>query len=142
MRKLWLLAALLTLPARAQDLPHFPKVDPESRFRELKVYQDGHPWRVPREDWEGARQRVLSGDWRGWLDRKRKDVDDWMARRRDRVDWVAGYGHDFVSPNDGSFLTFTPDEPTDFLSSPSDPKVPVTLKLHAAWIYRFRTQHW
>ena len=58
-----------------------------------------------------------------------------MAKRRDKVSWIAGWHHDFVSPMDGSFLTFTADEPGEVtLSSPSDHQVRLTPKLHAAWV--------
>ena len=65
-----------------------------------------------------------------------------MAKRRDRVEWVAGWWHDFVSPKDGSFLTWTPEEPGQFtLSSPSDARVELTAKIHGGWVFGFRSRH-
>jgi Heparinase II/III-like protein. len=122
----------------------FPKADPAATYAEFKSRDaQGDPLRRPREDWEGARARAGSTPaWKTWLAERRADIDDWMAHRRDRVEWVAGWWHDFVSPKDGSYLTWTPDEPgPETLRSPSDPKVALTPKLHGAWVYRFRATH-
>jgi oligo-alginate lyase len=135
---IWLAAAALVAAER------FPKERPEAAFSDLKVYDThGSPLGTPQEDWDGARKRVASDpEWRAWLVKKRAEIDDWITKRRDRVDWIAGWHHDFVSPKDGSFLTWTPDEPGEYtLSSPSDPKVKLTPKLHAAWVFRLRSQH-
>lgn len=124
--------------------PRFPKPEPASAFTDYKVYTaPGDPLRLPREDWDGARRRVVDDPaWAPWLAQRRADVDTWIAERQDRVEWVAGWWHDFISPKDGSFLTWTPDEPgAQTLSSPSDPKVTLTPKLHGAWVYRFRGAH-
>ncbi|MES2464658.1 MAG: heparinase, partial [Armatimonadota bacterium] len=122
----------------------YPKPDPAKKFAALKIYQpNGSPLRLPRDDWEGARKRLAaSPDLKKWVATQRADTDDWMAKRRDRVEWICGWYHDFVSPKDGSHLTFTPDEPGEnTLSSPSDPSVKLTPKLHAAWVFAFRTRH-
>ncbi len=127
------------------ESPRFPKPDPAAAFRELKIFSgDGQqPFRIPIEDWDGARQRVATDPpWQRWLRDLRAEMDDWMARCRDRVEWVAGWWHDFVSPKDGSFLKWTPDEPgEETLHSDSDPRVALTPKLHAAWVYGFRSRH-
>lgn len=135
---------LLAVTAHPADPPRFPKPDPDRAFAELKITgPHGSPIRVPVEDWTGARQRAAAeAGWQRWLAEQRADVDDWIARRQDRVEWVSGWWHDFVSPRDGSFLTWTPDEPgPETLSSPSDPKVQLTPKLHGAWVFGFRTRH-
>lgn len=121
----------------------FPKPQPARAFAEYKRFHGEDPLRRPREDWEGARQRVAADpEWGKWLEQRRQEIAEWMEKRRDRVEWVAGWWHDFVSPKDGSYLTWTPDEPgRETLSSPSDPKVTLTPKLHAAWVYRFRITH-
>jgi hypothetical protein len=132
---------LLSLAALAQP---FPKPDPQDFYRELKVFDAaGSPIRVPREDWAGARERIQNDRaWEAWLARFRTETEEWIAKRRDRVEWIAGWWHDFVSPRDGSFLTWTPDEPGEFtLSSPSDPRVQLTRKLHRAWVFGFRGRH-
>lgn len=116
----------------------------ERQFAECKVYDaQGSPLRAPREDWDGARQRIAAdAGWQSWLGAQRAEVDDWMAKRRDRVEWVAGWWHDFVSPKDGSFLTWMPDEPGEFtLASPSDPRVELTPKIHGGWVFGFRSRH-
>lgn len=120
----------------------FPKPKSGEAFRELKIYRDDSPVRSAREDWEGARRRAAEdAQWRAWVDQQRKTIDDWIAQHRDRVEWIAGWHHDFVSPKDGSFLTWTPEPPGKYLSSPSDPQVEVTEKLFTAWVFRFRSLH-
>lgn len=117
---------------------------PERQFAEMKVFDaQGSPLRTPREDWAGAKERLTREPvWREWAAQQRREVDEWMARRHDRVEWVAGWWHDFVSPRDGSFLTWTPEEPGEWtLSSPSDPRVQLTPKLQRAWVFGFRTRH-
>ena len=118
----------------------FPKPNPGRVFSDLKVTASGSPIRIAKEDWPGVRDRVKNDpEWARWLSGRRAVVDDWIAHRRDKVEWIAGWYHDFVSPDDGSFLTWTPDEPGEYLSSPSDPQVKVTPKLHAAWVFHFRS---
>ncbi len=136
---LFSLAALLLLPAASLS----SKDRPDQYLSEFKVYSNGSPLRQPIEDWESARQRARSDpQWSKWLKERRNQVDDWMAKRRDHVEWVAGWYHDFVSPKDGSFLVWTPDEPGEKpLRSRSGDDVEVTPKLHAAWVYAFRLRH-
>lgn len=137
-----LLSVFLPKQARAAD-PDFPKPDPARAFASLKVYDDsGSPLRIPREDWDGARQRVKQAEWAKWLAAERAVTEEWMVKRRDHVEWQAGWYHDFVSPKDGSTLVWTPEEPGAFtLHSPSDPRVELTPKLRAAWNYQFRASH-
>lgn len=138
------LALLLFAPNSLQAAAHPDLRDPCRDFAEYKIYDfAGRPFRLPIEDWEGARERVKKDSaWQQFLSRERAEVDEWIAKRRDHVEWVAGWWHDFVSPQDGSFLTWTPEEPgPETLSSPSDPKVKLTPKLHAAWVYVFRGRH-
>jgi oligo-alginate lyase len=89
-------------------LPEFPKPDPAHVFSELKFFDtSGSPIRVPKEDWIGARQQVSTNvEWQQWVAQQRTQVDDWMAKRHDKVGWIAGWHHNFVSPKDGTFLTF------------------------------------
>jgi hypothetical protein len=101
--------ASLFLLAATWDVGPFPKPSPERAFAELKhLDSKGSPLRRAREDWDGARQRAASPQWRSWIATRRAELDDWMANRGDRVEWIAGWWHDFVSPEDGSFLTWTP----------------------------------
>lgn len=139
---LGLLAAPLATPAATS----YPKIDPEKAFADIKVYDaQGRPWRSAIEDWAGAKQRVATDPaWTKWLAEERASVDAWMARHRDRVEWVAGWSHDGVSPKDGSRVKWTekiPGEEVQFLSSPSDPKVALTPKLMAWWVVTFRGKH-
>lgn len=124
-----------------QSLPPFPKPNPAAAFPEMKIYdKDGRFYRTPREDWKGAAARSASDpDWKSWVEASRAALDEWIETRQDHVEWEAGWRHSFISPRDGSFLTFTPDEPgEETLYSPSDPKVRLTPALHAAWVTIFR----
>ncbi len=76
------------------------------------------------------------------MEAQRKEVDEWIGTRNDHAEWRAGWGHQFISPKDGSYLTFTPEEPgEETLYSPTDPKVKLTPTLHAAWVGAFRQRH-
>jgi hypothetical protein len=124
----------------------FPKPNPEREFAEMKIYsQQSDPWRAAVEDWAGARRRVAEDPiWAGWLKRERETVDRWMAKHHDRVEWLPGWSHDGVSPKDGSRVVWTekiPHEEAEFFSSPSDPKIEITPKLHAWWVVSFRGRH-
>ncbi len=124
----------------------YPKPNPDRAFSELKVYDEqGRAWRAAREDWAGAKQRVASDpEWAAWLKRERATVDAWIARHRDRVEWVAGWSHDGISPKDGSRVIWTdkiPREEVQHFSSPSDPQVEITPKLFAWWVVTFRGKH-
>ena len=135
------LALPIGLPAAS-----FPKTDPEKQFSELKVFDpQNRPWRAALEDWAGAKERVSRDPaWAEWLKNERAAIDAWMARHHDRVEWVAGWSHDGVSPKDGSRVTWTekiPREEAPFLSSPSDPHIEITPKLFAWWIVTFRGRH-
>ena len=131
-------------PAIAPDGVSYAKDHPGAVYPELKIYDaQQQPLRMPKEDWAGAAARV-SGDpeWAGWVQGRRKEVDEWIQKRHDKVEWIAGWYHDFVSPKDGSMLAFTPDEPgPETLHSKSDPKVALTPKLHAAWVFNFRSNY-
>ena len=143
-RRLAVFALALFAVAQTADVGPFRKPDPERALAVLKRFDAaGSPLRQAREDWDGARKRIADDPaWQQWLDNRRRELDDWMSKRKDRVEWVAGWWHDFVSPKDGSFLTFTPDEPgEETLSSPSDPKVKLTPKLHGGWVFGFRSRH-
>src|SRR5882757_8686375 len=90
--------AILFVTITTGSLYSSGETTPERTFSELKVYSvSGTPWRVPVEDWAGARLRVAQDpQWADWLKKERKTVDDWMANRRDRVEWACGWFHDFV----------------------------------------------
>jgi alpha-L-fucosidase len=60
----------------------------------------------------------------------RAEVDAWMAAQHDRVEWVAGWWHDFVNPADGAFLTWTPTPPPG-----------ATPKVMGGWVFGFRSRH-
>jgi hypothetical protein len=124
----------------------FPKPSPETQFAEAKIFDArGHPWRAAQEDWPGARQRVIADPaWAEWLAGERQAVEGWMASHRDRVEWIAGWSHDGISPKDGSRLRWNdkiPGEEVDHFSSPSDPRVEFTPKLIAWWVVSFRDRH-
>ena len=132
-----------SLTARAVD---YPKHEPEKAFRELKIYDaQGRPYRAAGEDWEAARRRIVDdAAWSEWFHAEKAEVDRWMTKHHDRVSWIAGWSNDFVSPKDGSKLTWTeqiPGDEIDHFTSPSDPHVPITDKLTAAWVRVWREKH-
>lgn len=132
--------------ADADQLPDFPKPNPEKAFASLKEIQpDGLPIRVPREDWKCARQRVLEDPaWKEWADQQCSEVNAWIVRHRDHTEWIAGWWHDFVSPKDGAFLIWSEDIPGEqvqtLVSENGDP-VDVTPKIFGGWVYVFRRKH-
>ena len=131
--------------AHAQETARFPKPAPEKAFAEYKIVRNGDVLRTPREDWDGAKLRVKNdAEWQKWLGKERADVDDWMRNRRDRVEWVSGWFHDFVSSKDGARLVWTPEVPTEnslVSSSDANEHVALTPKLFGAWVYSFRTKN-
>lgn len=135
------MAVLAACTASAAE--RFPKENPERALAEYKLYgKDGSPLSPVVEDWAGARQRVSSdAAWKKWMESRRADVDEWMARRRDRVEWVAGWWHDYVSPKDGAFLPRTMDPPGEFMTGASGERVEVTPKIFGGWVFTFRSAH-
>ncbi len=110
----------------------FPKPDPAREFAALKIFRDGSPVRTPREDWDGARRTVRQdARWAAWLKEQRAECDAWMeAHPADRVEWIAGWWHDFVDGKTGAFLPWTPTPPTD-----------VPERVLGGWVFGFRTRH-
>ena len=133
--------------ATAAPAEPFPKPNPEKAFPEFKIYDDaGRPWRIAREDWDGARQRIKEDSgWADWLKTERATVDTWMETApKDRVEWAAGWSHDGVSPKDGSRIFWSPKIPgvdVPHLSTRSDPQVEITPKIFAWWVVTFRGQN-
>lgn len=123
--------------------PVFPKLDPVANLVNMQAVEAGQSWwRQPQEDWDGARRRVREDpDWIAWLERQQTVLETWMNGPAERVEWVTGWGHEFVSPRDGSYLTWTaeiPGEDRKTLSSPSDPIVEMTPAIFRAWVTKFR----
>ncbi|WP_026611249.1 hypothetical protein [Methylocaldum szegediense] len=82
-------------------------------FAELKAGEGGYtPARPAREYWDAARRRV-TGDprWATWLQQRTDWLNTWMAQPRESADWIAGWVHDYVDPNTGVLLNWTPDQP-------------------------------
>lgn len=130
----------------SDELPAFPKPEPEKFLSELKMSpKKGDRYYVAQEDWDGARGRVANEPaWKEWLAKRRESVDRWMAKHHDRPGWKAGWHHDFVSPKDSSFLTWTeaiPGEEAKTFTDKSGASVEITPKLFDAWVYRFRGKH-
>ena len=127
----WVLAAALCAAAAAQE--RFPKPDPARAFASLKVFgKDGSPVRTPKEDWNGAQQRTREdAKWAAWLEEQRAECDAWIrAHATDRVEWIAGWWHDFVDEKTGAFLSWTPVPPAG-----------VSAKVFGGWVFRFRSLH-
>jgi oligo-alginate lyase len=143
---LLLIASGLIAATATRSAAAFPKVDPEKAFADFKVYDaQGHPWRAAAEDWTGAKQRIANDPaWADWLNREKADVDNWIARHEDHVDWAAGWSHDGVSPKDGSRVIWRdkiPGKEAPYFSSPSDSQIEITPKLFAWWVVNFRGHH-
>ncbi len=130
LRRLFHLAILAASSAGAQE--RFPKSAPEKDFADLKIYDaSGSPLRAPLEDWDGAKQRVQSDpSWAAWLGNRKAETLDWMEHRQDRVEWVAGWWHDFVNEKDGAFLEWTPEPPLN-----------VTPRVFGGWVFGFRSRN-
>ncbi len=129
--KFWLLAVALCAAAQAQE--RFPKSDPARAFASLKVFgKDGSPLRTPKEDWDEARKTVRNDlRWVSWLKEQRAECDAWMeAHPKDRVEWQAGWWHDFVDDKTGAFLPWTPVPPAG-----------VSDKVFGGWVFGFRSRH-
>lgn len=129
-------------------LPPFPKPEPAKAFAELgqKIHQpDGSILRTPQEDWEGARKRMADDPyWTNWVQKKRNTIDNWMQRHHDRVQWRAGWWHDFVNPKDGAILVWTeeiPGEDVQVFRTLKGDEVELTPKLIASWVGQFRLKH-
>lgn len=124
----------------------FPKEKPAQAFADLKVLQpDGSVYRTAVEDWDGARRRVATDpQWKAWLESQRTSTDAWIKRHHDRVEWRAGWWHDFVSPVNADFLEWTediPGEQIDHFIAKDGARVEITPKLFASWVYGFRQRH-
>ncbi len=109
----------------------FPKPEPERAFASMKIHENGSAVRAAREDWQGARARVQSDpEWAKWLATARADTDHWISAPRDKVEYVAGWWHDFVSERDGGFLQWTESPPTG-----------VTAKVFGGWVFGLRSRN-
>ena len=131
---------------KAITLTEFKKKNPAATFADLKILQaDGSAFRKPKEDWRGARQRVQQdAEWKHWLEQKQSKVDQWIAHKRDRAGWEAGWNHEFINPDDNSFLVWTdqvPGEEIDHFTSKTGKRVEITPKLQRAWVGAFRKNH-
>ncbi|MDV3242321.1 MAG: hypothetical protein LOY00_11225, partial [Methylocaldum sp.] len=85
----------------------------KSAFATLKAGEGGYaPARAAREYWDAARRRVAQDPrWTAWLQERTDWIDHWMTTPRESADWVAGWIHDYVDPNTGVLLHWTPDQP-------------------------------
>jgi hypothetical protein len=126
------LLLMLWMPAIAASAERFPKPNPDRAFASWKLYNaSGSPVRTPREDWEGARERIRAeAAWREWLAKRSAELDAWMAEPRDKREYIAGWWHDFVNPVDGGFLEWTPTPPLD-----APPKV------FGGWVFGLRSRN-
>lgn len=109
------------------DLPGNDQI--KAAFAELKAGEGGYtPARAAREYWDAARRHVARAPhWAAWLQQRTDWLNTWMALPRESADWVAGWVHDYIDPNTGVLLHWTPDRPIP-------PNEPGSEKLRAAWI--------
>lgn len=141
-----LVCGVAGLPASGMASPGFSKPEPGKFMAQYKILQpDGAAFRIPKEDWDGARRRVAADPaWNDWLVSQRAETDAWMQRHRDRPEWWCGVNSRFVSPRDGSYLVWTdeiPGKEAKTLKSITGHDVEVTPDIFGAWIYRFRGKH-
>lgn len=125
------MAAALCAAAQAQE--RFPKPDPARAFAPLKIYSGGgSPVRTPKEDWDEARKTARSSpQWEAWLKEQRSECGAWMeAHATDRVEWKAGWWHDFVDEKTGAFLPWTPVPPAG-----------ASERVFGGWVFGFRSRH-
>jgi len=121
---------LLTLGGLALA-QRFPKPGPERAFAELKAFENGSAVRTAREDWAGAKERVRSdAAWAAWLEKTRAGTDQWMSAPRDKVEYVAGWWHNFVNEHDGGFLHWN-----------AQPPAGVSAKVFGGWVFGLRSRN-
>ncbi len=72
-----------TANASIKMIPNVMYESPGGAFAALKIYDaNKSPVRVPKEDWEGAKNLVASDPaWAKWLAGQQKTTDDWMEKR-------------------------------------------------------------
>lgn len=122
---------LLVLACAILSAQRFPKPDPERAFAELKIFENGTAVRVAREDWAGAKQRVRSdAAWAAWLEKTKSATDEWISVPRDKVEYVAGWWHNFVNERDGGFLHWN-----------EQPPVGVSAKVFGGWVFGLRSRN-
>lgn len=74
------------------ETPRFPKTNPAAAFSEWKIYSaDRHqPFRMPLEDWDGARDRVdRDPAWQRWYEQLFKPEALLLQRSFQRVHNIA-----------------------------------------------------
>jgi hypothetical protein len=94
------------------------------------VGQPPAPLRVAHEDWAAVRQRIQEDPaTREWVQNRQKRLDGWNARFKDKLDWVAGWGHNLLDPSTGlpTPWSWTMAEPANATQAEQ--------KLHGAWVY-------
>ncbi|BBA35409.1 heparinase [Methylocaldum marinum] len=111
----------------AQGLPDNQEI--KAAFAELKAGEGGYsPARAAREYWDAARRRIAQDPrWAPWLQERTDWLNTWMSQPRESADWVAGWVHDYIDPDTGALLNWTPDQPIP-------PDEPGYEKMRAAWI--------
>ncbi|MFZ2972201.1 MAG: heparinase II/III family protein [Ferribacterium limneticum] len=68
--------------------------------------------RVAKEDWTLAQSTVASDQaWQGWLAGRKQSLDSWMAKPRDRAEWISGWQHDLVDPATQASVNWRPEMP-------------------------------
>lgn len=104
-----------------------------SAFSDLKAGSDAFaPARAAGEDWVAAQTNaVRDSRWAKWIEKRRQAVDEWMSERRDRPGMVAGWLQDYVDPNTGAYLQWSP-------STPMPPDDPGHAKQRGGWIAHVR----
>ncbi|MEE9330720.1 MAG: heparinase II/III family protein [Methylophilaceae bacterium] len=94
---------------------------------------DGFPEiREPIEDWEAGRNKASGVAWSKWLDKKRRNLNQWIDNQNEDHFKPVGWGHDYIDAKTGKWLYWAPNKPI-----PKD----ASGKVAAAWRMRVRVHN-
>jgi len=90
------------------------------------------------EDWPAAQRKLeQTPGWQNWIDSRSKRLHRWQEKGGDRIEWIAGYAHDFFDP-----VTLVEQKWTD--ETPQPPMgLPGTAdaKRFGGWVFYFRIRN-
>ena len=129
-------AALVSADATTQ-VTVFPQWTNEqliSIFADQKpAVEAGGPLRTYREDWAAARARISGNKtWSSWLQTRQSVVDEWISLQNDKLEWIAGWAHNYVEPDGSTRKWLVTDPIKDDLSDAAS-------KLRGGWVFYFRS---
>lgn len=118
-----------TSPPAAADMLNLPDQQLAAYGAEWKIVGPAPlPVRVARENWDEIRARVDNDPiLRRWT-AARANVTRTTMQWNDKVQYIAGWGHDLVDPSNGRPIAWRNDMPEP------DSTNPANAKLHGAWV--------